>query len=144
MSWRTGTPVRSAGEAAAAALPASAPAPRTAFAAAPSSPRAVPPPPPFAPSPSTAAVCDTKPAFQARRFKLDIDKPEGGKPMIDLFLSEEGRKETDLIDEFFFEYQGSLTGGDPYDLDREGARVTEGILMMQRLRKMGIRAHFWV
>ena len=77
-------------------------------------------------------------------FKLDIDTPEVEKQIIDLFLSDEGRKYTDLIDEFFFEYQGSLTGGDPYDLDREGARVTEGILMMQRLRKMGIRAHSWV
>ena len=77
-------------------------------------------------------------------LKLDIDTPAVEEEILDIFLSEDGRKYTDLIDEFFFEYQGTIKGNYAYELDNKNTTVTEGIRMMQKLREMGIRAHFWV
>ena len=75
-------------------------------------------------------------------FKLDIDTPHVEQQIMDILLSEEGKVYTDLIDEFYFEYQGGEGG--PFLLDSPNTTVSYGVQMLQQLRRRGVRTHFWV
>ena len=68
-------------------------------------------------------------------FKLDIDTPHVEQQIMDILLSEEGKVYTDLIDEFYFEYQGGEGG--PFLLDSPNTTVSYGVQMLQQLRRRG-------
>ena len=76
-------------------------------------------------------------------IKLDIDTPD-----VEIRILDVVERHAHLVDELFFEYHFWLDGLDfGWGLKRKTpgiANVTTALHTMQRLRKKGIRAHFWV
>ena len=73
--------------------------------------------------------------------KLDIDYPDLEDLLIKRILHEEPLH--GLIDELFFEYHGNVDD-DKAAPEHRNQTVAHGIRMMGALRRLGVRAHFWV
>jgi len=78
-------------------------------------------------------------------LKLDIDTPEIENPIIEAIAS---RPELSaLVDELFFEYHSAEVN---YRMYRKASRpatmhtTSQAVSTMTRLRRLGIRSHFWV
>merc|ERR1712032_96000 len=75
--------------------------------------------------------------------KIDID----GGPEMEIVHAIASRPEiSKLIDELFFEYHFKELGLNSFwgSSVVEGTNVDTAILLMSRLRQLGIRAHFWI
>ena len=79
-------------------------------------------------------------------FKLDIDSPATEEEILQRLLAEPELRS--LIDEFIFEYHGSVEDTAVEAKNAGGGQsagtVAHGMQMMGALRRYGIRAHFWV
>lgn len=75
-------------------------------------------------------------------FKVDIDSPNIELSLVHAIAN---RPELSrLVDEFFFEYHLFVDDALPWKKGFANSTVAEALELMQRLRRLGIRAHFWV
>jgi len=76
-------------------------------------------------------------------LKLDIDKPDVELAIVNDILN--NAQIANLIDEFYFElhYQCELLSG-RWGYDKSMMDHYSGMQLFVKLRKLGIRAHFWV
>lgn len=75
-------------------------------------------------------------------LKLDIDSPELEKAIIERIINTPSLYSR--IDELFFEYHFWVDDQRKKPQGVSNDTVTEAIDIMQRLRRLGIRSHFWV